>query len=372
MKNGSIPLVDLSRQYKGLKKEIDNAVVKILAQGNFILGQELEEFEQEFAQYCSVKHCIGVASGTDALHLSLRALDIGPGDEVITVPNTYIATVFPIVAVGATPVLVDIHPDTYQIDPDRIEKAITKKTKVIIPVHLFGIPAAMDRIMSIARRHKLYVIEDACQAHGSSFNGKKCGTFGHLGAFSFYPGKNLGAAGDGGAVVTDKKQLARKIRALRNIGQFEKHKHDLLGHNSRLDTLQAVILSAKLKMLDSWNDERRSLAKLYDSLLTDLPLVLPPGLNGDYTQNYHLYVIRVKQRDKLLEFLKANGIFAGIHYPIPVHLQKSLKHLKYKRGHFPVTEAYAKEIISLPIFPGLTEKEVGEVSKAIHEFFSKK
>ena len=277
--------------------------------------------------------------------MSLRALNIGQGDEVITVSNTFIATVFPIVEVGAKPVFVDINPDTYQIDIASLKKAITKKTRAIIPVHLFGIPCEMDKIMKIAKKHKLFVIEDATQAHGSTYKGKKCGSFGVLGAFSFYPGKNLGAAGEGGAVVTNKKVLADKIRALRDVGQTQKYKHTYFGYNSRLDTIHAAVLSVKLAKLDTWNAKRRKVAALYTKLLSDLPVVLPPKLSKDYKGNFHLYVIRTDKRDKLMNFLKEKGIFCGIHYPIPVHLQKALKNLGHKRGDFPITEKYANDIL---------------------------
>lgn len=364
-----IPLVDLQKNYKSIKKEALTKISNVLLKGNFILGQELGEFEEAFAKYCGIKYCIGVASGTDALLLSLRALGVGPGDEVITQANTFIATVLPIIYLGARPVLVDCHPDTYQIDPKLVEKAITKKTKVIIPVHLYGIPASMLEIMKIARRHKLFVLEDACQAHGSSINGKKCGSFGDIAAFSFYPGKNLGAGGDGGAIVTNNPRLEKNLRMMRDVGQSEKYKHDIIGYNSRLDTLQAAFLSVKLKRLDNWNNKRRKLAKLYDRLLSDLPVVTPPGPNGQQMVNYHLYVVRAKKRDGLLKFLRDNNVFAGMHYPIPVHRQKSIRGLNHKNGKFPITEQYSKEIISLPIYPEMTEKEVRYVSQLIHAFY---
>jgi dTDP-4-amino-4,6-dideoxygalactose transaminase len=365
----SIPLVDLSRQYKELKPQIKNAVLGVFEKCNFVLGEQVKKFEDEFAYFCGSKYCIGVGSGRDALLLSLRALNIEEGDEVITVPNTFIATVFPIVEVGAKPVFVDINPDTYQIDIAALERAITKKTRAIIPVHLYGIPCEMDKILKIAKKYKLFVIEDAAQAHGSTYKGKKCGSFGDLGAFSFYPGKNLGAAGEGGAIVTNKKGLADKIRAMRDVGQTQKYIHTYFGYNSRLDTIHAAVLLAKLTRLDAWNAKRRKVAVLYTKLLSDLPVVLPPKLTKDYKCNYHLYVIRTEERDKLMNFLKENGIFCGIHYPIPVHLQKALKKLGYRKKSFPITEKYASEILSLPMFPQMKEQEVREVSRAIHKFF---
>ncbi|MEK7616891.1 MAG: DegT/DnrJ/EryC1/StrS family aminotransferase [Patescibacteria group bacterium] len=363
-----IPLVDLSYQYQKIKLKIDDSLYKIFSKGDFILGEEVEKFEKEFARFCKVKYCVGVASGTDAILLSLHAMGVGAGDEVITVPNTFVATVFPIVILGAKPVLSEIDSETYQMDPKVLEKAISKKTKVIIPVHLYGIPAPMDKIMKIARSHNLFVLEDACQAHGSMLNGKKCGSFGDMAAFSFYPAKNLGAAGDGGAVVTNNKDLAQRIKVLRNMGQQKKYHHTERGYNSRLDTLQAAILRAKLRYLDTWNKQRRGLATLYKELLEGLPLVLPKERDGTVS-NYHLFVVRSKKRDVLLEYLKRKGVFCGIHYPIPIHMQKSLNDLDYKKGAFPITELYAKEIISLPMYPGLRTEEIEYICSLIQKFF---
>jgi dTDP-4-amino-4,6-dideoxygalactose transaminase len=367
----NIPLVDLKAQYQEIKKDLDFTVLKVLENGNFILGEEVGSFEKEFAKYCGTKYCVGVASGWEAIFLSLKALGIGQGDEVITAANTFIATVFPIIETGAKPVLVDIDPRTYQIDPELVEKVVTKKTKAILPVHLFGFPADLDEITKIARKYRLWVIEDAAQAHGSLYKGRHCGGVGDLGAFSFYPGKNLGAAGDAGAIVTNKKILAEKIRIMRDVGQSKKYYHTLFGYNSRLDTLQAAILSVKLKKLNLWNKQRKVLARLYDQLLADLPIVLPPKPNRGLNGNYHLYVIRTTKRDQLLEYLKDKGVYGGIHYPIPVHLQKALKGLGYQKGDFPITEKYAQEILSLPIYPQLRENEVRQISKLIHRFFKK-
>lgn len=363
-----IPLINLVRQYEDIKKETLERTHRVLAQGNFILGKELDEFENAFAKYLRVRFCIGVASGTDALLLSLKALGVGSEDEVITAANTYIATILPVIYLGAKPTLVDINHDTYQLDTKKVKEAITKKTKVIIPVHLYGIPAPMEEIMRIAKTYNLFVLEDACQAHGSSINGRFCGSFGDISAFSFYPGKNLGAAGDGGAIVTNKKKLAEKIRALRDFGQTEKYKHNIIGHNSRLDTLHATILYVKLKKLESWNRRRNKFASLYRKLLKDIPVMLPPEPSDGIVTNYHLFVIRTKKRDKLLEFLRGHNIFCGIHYPIPIHLQKSMKGLGYQKGDFPITEKYAKEILSLPMNPHLTGKEVEFVCSTIERF----
>lgn len=365
-----LPLVDLAVQYKSIKEEVLRGVVGVLSKGNFILGEELSDFEDSFAKYCGARSCIGVANGTDALLLSLRALGVGVGDEVITVANTFIATVLPIVYLGAKPVLVDIDPQTYEINTSGLEQAITKKTKVIIPVHLYGMPAPIVDIMRIAKRHKLFVLEDACQAHGSSITGKRCGSFGDVAAFSFYPGKNLGAAGDGGAIVTNSKRLADKVRIMRDVGQVKKYNHDIIGYNSRLDTLHAAILSVKLKRLDEWNKKRNQVANLYRKYLLDAPVVLPPVEPAGYVSNYHLFVIRTKKRPALLEFLKKNNVFGGIHYPIPVHLQKAMKSLGYKRGDFPITERYAKEILSLPMHPNLSGRDVIYISSLIKKFFS--
>lgn len=364
-----IPLVDLSRQYHSIKKETNKVVKDVFNQGDFILGENVKKFEEEFAKYIGVKYCIGCASGTDALLLSLRALGIGPGDEVITTTFTFIATVLPVIYLGAKPVLVDINPDTYQIDIEKLESLITKKTKVIIPVHLFGIPTSMNEIMKVARKHNLNVVEDACQAHGSEINGRKCGSFGNLAAFSFYPTKSLGAPGDGGAVVTNNRKLADHISTMRNVGQFEKYKHDLIGYNSRLDNLHAGVLLIKLKKLKEWNEKRRSLARLYDKLLCELPVILPPRPADGFLPNYYVYVIRTKKRDALLGYLKKSGISCAVYYPAPLHLQKALKHLGYKRGDFPIAESYAKEVLSLPMYPELKEAEVKYICSKIQEFF---
>ena len=367
-----IPFVDLTRQYQTIKKETDKIVQDTFLRGDFILGENVKKFEEEFAKFIGVKYCIGVASGTDALLLSLRALGVGPGDEVIAPTFTFIATVLPVIYLGAKPVLVDINPDNYQMDTEKLEKAITKKTKVIIPVHLFGIPAPMGEIMKVAKKYNLMVIEDACQAHGAEINGQKCGSFGELSAFSFYPSKALGAPGDGGAVVTSNKKLADRIRIMRNVGQLERYKHDLIGYNSRLDNLHAGVLLIKLKMLEKWNGRRRELAALYDKLLFGLPVILPPKLQSGILPNYYVYVIRTKQRDKLLGFLTKSGIGSAIYYPRPLHLQKALNYLGYKKGDFPVAERYSKEVLSLPIYPELKASEVKYICSKMREFFKKK
>lgn len=363
-----IPLVDIARQDKKIQPQIISAIKKIIKKGDFILGKEVEEFEKEFAKYIGVKYCVGVASGTDAILLSLRALGTGSGDEVIVPANTFISTVLPIIYVGAKPILIDIDPDTYNIDVSKIEEKISKKTKAILPVYLFGQIAEIDKILKIAKKHKLFVIEDAAQAHGSTFKNKKAGSFSDIACFSFYPGKNLGAYGDGGAIVTNNKSIAERIKVLRNIGQIKKYIHTEKGYNSRLDTIQAAILRIKLKELDGWNKQRRDIATLYNKLLSNLSVSLPKEIDGSIS-NYHLYVIRVRKRDELIRYLRGKKIFTGIHYPVPIHLHKALRDLPYKKGDFPVTEKYASQIISLPIFPGMIEKEVGIITEAIKSFY---
>ena len=337
---------------------------------NFILGDELTAFEEDFAKYCGVKYAVGVASGLDALRLSLMAFDIGRGDEVITVANTFIATVFSISSVGSRPVLVDISPRNFNINIDRIEEAITSRTKAIIPVHLYGQPADMDAINRVARKYNLIVIEDACQAHGAKYNDQPCGSLGDIGCFSFYPGKNLGAFGDGGLVVTNNHKIAEKVGQLRNYGQKIKYHHVVKGFNSRLDTLQAVVLRIKLKRLDRWNNLRRINAQLYNSQLQNLDVLLP--YEEDYARHiYHVYVIRVTQRDALAKYLAGKGVSTGIHYPIPIHLQDAYKDLGFCVGAFPISERYANEILSLPMYPELSEEQIQYVCDLVRSFIIK-
>lgn len=360
MTNDKIQFVDLQTQYQNLKAEIDSAVLKIFARGDFILGEDVKLFEEEFAAYCRAPHCISVANGTDALHLALLACGIGPGDEVITCTHTFIASVIAIHAAGAKPVLVDCDPQFYTIDPAAVERAITPRTKAIIPVHLYGQPADMDAILDIARRHKLQVIEDACQAHGAEYKGRPCGTLGDIAAFSFYPGKNLGAYGDGGAITTTRKELAEKIWLLRNYGQRVKYEHSCKGVNSRLDTVQAAILRVKLKRLEQWNEGRRRAAAEYDRLLAGIGLVLPKL--ASYSKHvYHLYVVQAPDRKKLQGALDAANVSHGIHYPIPVHLQPAFADLGLKPGTFPVAEAITPKLVSLPMFPEITPAQIGRV-----------
>jgi len=353
-----IPLVDLKRQYEFVKEEIADKIEKVLRSTQYILGEEVEKFEKEFANYCGAKYAIGVASGSDALALSLKALGVAKEDDVITVPNTFTATVDAISGNNAKPVFVDIDPETYNIDITRIEEKVTDKTKAIIPVHLYGQPADMDPILKLAREHNLKIIEDACQAHGAEYKGKKVGSLGDAGCFSFYPAKNLGAYGDGGMVVTNNEEIAERIRMLRNYGQSKKYYHDFIGYNSRLDEIQAAVLRVKLKYLNEWNNKRREKAKLYNELLENVSGIETP-IEKDYAKHaYHLYVIRCRDRNELQHYLSSKDVSTGIHYPIPVHLQRAYKHLGYKKGDFLITEKYVNEILSLPMFPELSEKEI--------------
>jgi dTDP-4-amino-4,6-dideoxygalactose transaminase len=341
-----------------------------MSRGDFVLGQAVADFEKAFAAYCEADYCVGVDSGYSALELIVRAFDIGPGDEVITAANTFIATTLAISNTGARVVLVDCDPQTYNIDPALIEAAITPRTRAIMPVHLYGQPADMDPILEIARKHNLYVFEDAAQAHGARYKGRRIGSMGHAAGFSFYPGKNLGAYGDGGAVVTNDPAIADKIRLLRNIGQKVKYHHDVKGFNMRLDTMQAAVLGVKLPHLDSWNASRRRAAATYGRLLADLPVVTPP-VAPDVEHIYHLYVIRCEGRDELQKALGEVGVASGLHYPLPIHLQPAYAELGYERGDFPVTEAYADTIVSLPMFPELTDEQIAYVVDAMTAFFAR-
>ena len=365
----NLPLVDLKRQYESIKDEIESTVSEVMQGAQFILGENVELFENEFARYCEVKYAVGVASGTDALTLSLNALEIGDGAEVITVPNTFIATVDAISRSGAKPVFVDIDPETYNIDVCEIEEKITDKTKAIIPVHLYGQSADMEPIVKLARKYEFKVIEDACQAHGAEYNGRKTGSLGDTGCFSFYPAKNLGAYGDGGMIVTNDREIAGKIAMLRNYGQSRKYYHDFVGYNSRLDEIQAAILRVKLKYLDSWNDSRHHSARLYSELLKEVPQVTTPTEAEGHSHVYHLYVIRCRDRDELQSYLNSKGIATGIHYPIPIHRQQAYRQLGYSKGSFPITEEYATEILSLPMFPEMKAEEIEYVCQSIREFY---
>jgi dTDP-4-amino-4,6-dideoxygalactose transaminase len=361
-----VPFVDLKAQYLNISVEIDQAINRVIQRTAFILGDDVAAFESEFAEYLGVKYAVGVGSGLAALELALRAYGIGGGDEVITTANTFIATVLAIMATGARPVLVDVDPATYNMDPAALEAAITPRTRAIMPVHLYGQPANLDAICAIARRHSLLVVEDAAQAHGAFYQGRRVGSFGHAAGFSFYPAKNLGAFGDGGMMVTNDKSVAERIRQLRNYGQSVKYCHLVKGTNSRLDTLQAAVLRVKLRYLDQWNAQRRKHADTYHKLLAAFPVVCPvtpPG--GDHI--YHLYVIQVENRDSVQAALNSGGVDTGIHYPGPVHLQEACADLGYRPGDFPVTEALAARILSLPMFAELTGKQIDHVADSLKQ-----
>jgi dTDP-4-amino-4,6-dideoxygalactose transaminase len=360
----SIPWVNLTIQHQNLRSEINSAIQAILDHGDFILGQDVAKLEEEFAAYCGTKYAVGVDNGLSALELSLRALDVKPGHEVIVPTHTFTATAAAATLAGATPVFVDADPETWNIDPAKIENAITPRTRAIIPVHLYGLPANMDMILSIAEKHNLVVVEDACQAHGAHYKGHRVGSLGNAAGFSFYPTKNLGACGDGGMVTTNDVKVAETIRALRNCGQREKNVHELIPFNHRLDNLQAAILRVKLPHLDEWIALRRKWAALYTKLLAGSGLVLPAEPTG-YQHVYHLYVIRSQQRDDLQAFLKERGIGTAIHYPNPVHLQPFYSNGADRHGQFPIAERICNEILSLPMFPELTEEQVELVSSEI-------
>jgi len=362
-----IPVFDLRDQYKAIKDEINEAVARVLESGWFILGQEVEAFEEDFAAYCGLSHGVGVGSGTEALHLALLACGVGPGDEVITVPHTAVATVAAIELTGARPVFVDIDPANYTINPAQLESRITARTRAVVPVHLYGQAADLDPILEIAQRHGLTVVEDCAQAHGAEYKGQRVGAFGGVACFSFYPTKNLGAYGDGGMVVTDDGALAQKVRLLRQYGWEKRYVSSVRGLNSRLDELQAAILRVKLGHLDEWNQARRARARLYNELLAGSGVATPTEM--DYGRHvYHLYVVRCPHRDELKSYLAEHGVGTGIHYPVPIHLQEAYHDLGYRRGDFPVTEACADEILSLPMYPELREDEVGEIVKLVKEY----
>jgi dTDP-4-amino-4,6-dideoxygalactose transaminase len=357
----SVPFVDLKTQYHSLKPQIDDAIQSVLERSAFIMGKEHNEFEQSFATYIGVKYCLGVSTGTDALELAIRACGIGPGDEVITVANTFIATTEAISCTGANVRLVDADPHTYNIDPAKIESALTSKTKAVIPVHLYGQPADMDPIMEIARKHGLKVIEDCAQAHGAKYHGQNVGTFGDVACFSFYPGKNLGAYGDGGAVVTNNAEIADRVKLLRNHGSHDKYVHEIEGYCRRLDNLQAAVLGVKLPHLDDWNKARRRAAALYDQFLADVSDVIIPYVLPDVEPVYHLYVIQIPNRDRVQAALKAQGIETGIHYPIPLHQQPAYAHLGYKPEDLPISTMLGPKILSLPMFSDITEEQIRTV-----------
>ncbi len=360
-----IPFVDLKREYAEIGEDVTTALERVVQRGWFLLGEEAESFEEAFAAYVGVEHGVSMNSGSDALFLVLKALGIQEGDEVITVAHTFISTADAIVRNGATPVFVDIDPDTYCMDPTKIEAKLSGKTKLVLPVHLYGHPAAMDAIVSVAREHRLSVVEDACQAHGATYQGHPVGRLGDAACFSFYPTKNLGAYGDGGMAVTNDSALAEKLRMARNYGQQHKHCHEFVGVNSRLDEIQAALLRVKLHHLDHWNTRRRAIAQLYTEHLRDTELILPHE-HEDARSVYHLYVVRCQQRDRLQQRLSERGIQTQIHYPVPIHKQPAYAQ-SHRQVSLPVTEQACTEILSLPMHPFLTDDEVMQTIKGVKE-----
>lgn len=362
-----IPLVDLKAQYNTIKDEINQVIQEVLNKSEFILGSKVKDFEEKFAKFCNTKHCIALNSGTSALRLALLSLGIKSGDEVITSPFSFIATAEAISLVGANPVFADVDEKTYTLNPSEIKNKITKKTKAIIPVHLFGQSADMDPIMDIGKSNNLDIIEDAAQAHGSLYKNKKVGSLGKISCFSFYPGKNLGAYGEAGAVCTNSDELSKKVLLLRQHGELERYYHEIIGDNCRMEGIQGAVLGIKIKYLDIWNEKRRKNAEIYNNLLKGLDIITPE--NANYSKHiYHIYAIRLKNRDKLREFLAKKGISTGIHYPIPIHIQKAYSSLKLKKGSFPVSEKIASEILSLPIYPELSIEQIEYITDSIKEF----
>ncbi len=359
-----IPYADLQSQYRSIKTEIDTAVLRVLDSAQFILGDEVTAFEREFGAYCGTSEAVALNSGTSALHVALLAAGIGPGDEVITVPFTFVATAAAIVYAGARPVFVDIDPVTYCMAPAAIERAITKRTKAIMPVHLYGHPADMDPILEIAKQHRLTVIEDAAQAHGASYQGRPCGSMGDMAGFSFYPGKNLGAYGEGGAAVTSDPQFAKTMRLLRSWGEERRYEHSLKGFNYRMDGIQGAILRVKLRHLEAWTEARRARAVDYRAAFAGSDVVPPVEADG-CRHVYHVYAVRLRNRDAVRAQLQEKGIQTGVHYPIPIHLQPAYADLGYEAGDFPVSEQLASEVLSLPMFPEMTGAQVAEVAGAV-------
>ena len=361
-----IPYLDLKAQYKTIQREIEEAVKGVLESGHYVLGEEVAAFESAFAEYCQTRFAVAVNTGTSALHLALLAAGVGPGDEVITTPLTFVATTAAIVYTGAKPVFVEIDPATLNLDVSKVSKAITPRTKAFLPVHLHGKPVEMGPLLEISNKRKIPLIEDAAQAHGAEIQGKRVGGMGSAGCFSFYPGKNLGAYGEGGAVTTNDEEVAKKIRVLRDWGAEKRYHHDLKGFNFRMEALQGAILRIKLKHLEKWTEARIAHAKRYDEKLKGLPLHIPSTPAGA-RHVYHVYPILVEKRDKLQEFLTAKGVQTNIHYPIPVHLQKAHADLGYKAGDFPAAEKACHQLLSLPLYPEMTEAQVDEVVAAVRE-----
>jgi dTDP-4-amino-4,6-dideoxygalactose transaminase len=364
-----VPFVDLKAQYRSLKAEIDAAIQSVIDKTAFVRGPHVEEFERAFAEKCGTKHCISCANGTDAIYITLKALGIGPGNEVITVANSWISTSETISQAWARPVFVDIDPDYYHINPQKIEDKISAKTKAIIPVHLFGQPASIEEIKGICKRHELFLVEDCAQAHFATYNGQKVGTFGIAGTFSFYPGKNLGAYGDGGAIITNDDGLATRAKMFANHGSLRKHHHEMEGINSRLDGIQAAILNVKLKYIDGWNRARYQNALKYNERLSIIPQIQIPKIRPNAFHIFHLYVVRTKKRDDLANYLKSKQIETGIHYPTALPFLQAYKYLDHRPSDFPVAYEYQGEILSLPMFPELNENQIGYVANSIIGFY---
>jgi dTDP-4-amino-4,6-dideoxygalactose transaminase len=363
-----VPYLDLPAQIRSVRKEIDAAIARTIDNCSFCLGPDVAQFEKDFAKFCGAEYCLGFNSGTSALHVALLLLNVGPGDEVITTPYTFVATSWAISYVGAKPVYVDIDDSTMNLDPKLIERAITSRTKAVLPVHLYGHPFDVDAILEICRKHRLPLVEDACQSHGAKYKGKTVGTFGEMSAFSFYPGKNLGACGEGGAFVTNNSAFAARAKSLREHGSTVRYYHDEIGFNYRMEGFQGAVLGVKLKHLQKWTEGRRRGAHRYHELLKDTPLQLPREAN--YAESaWHLYVVRHPQRDKLKEHLDANDVGCALHYPLPLHLQKCYAQLGHKPGDFPVAEKSARECLSLPVYPELTDAQIQRVATVIKSFF---
>jgi len=362
----AIEFVDLKRQFAGIKTEINSSIARLLKSQYFVLGAELQKFEKGFASYLKTPYVVGVDNGSDGLILVLQALGIKKGDEVITPVNSYVSTTFAITEIGATPVFVDVDPNTHQLNIGQVEKKITKKTKAILPVHLYGAPCNVDILFKLCKKKKIFLVEDACQAHGSTLKNKRLGTFGIAGVYSFYPGKNLGAYGNGGGISTSDRKVYEKLLKLRNFGQSKRYYHDSVGQNSKLDDIQAAVLSVKLRHLDVWNKRRAAIAKLYTQHLKHVKI---PTIRKDAQSNHHLFIIETTKRDQLQKYLHKQGIMAQIHYPVPIHLQKCYRYLGFKNGSFPVAEKLARTILSLPIYAELTDKEVIHIANKVNSFY---
>ena len=364
-----VPFLDLKTQYQSIKDEINPAIQKVLESASFVLGNAVSDFENGFKREHNVRHCFGVSSGTDGNHMALWGLGVGPGDEVIIPANTFIATAWGATLCGAIPVFVDCDSESYNIDPNRVEEKITSRTKAVVAVHLYGQPADLDPLMAITRRHNLFLVEDCAQSHIAEYKRKRVGGLSHASSFSFYPGKNLGAYGEGGAVVTNDDALSRTFRMMRDHGAERKYDHEIHGHNYRMEGIQGAVLGVKLKHLASWTEARRQHAKRYNELLKGIHLLVTP-LEMTYARHvYHLYVIRTPQRDRLQKYLESKGIGSGLHYPVPLHLQKVFKDLGYKKGDFPATEQLANECLSLPMYPELTDDQIDFVCDTIRAFY---